>query len=45
VCARTYNLCISSTIDLICVYWFFYRNRCKLPPAYISGLPLEFGYG
>jgi hypothetical protein len=30
--------------DLICVYWFFYRNRCKLYPVYISGLPLEFGY-
>jgi hypothetical protein len=27
---------------LICVYWFFYRNRCKLYPVYISGLPLEF---
>ena len=28
-------------LDLICVYWFSYRNRCKPYPVYISGLPLN----
>ena len=40
-CLGTQNV---ADADLICVYWFFYRNRCKLYPVYISGLPLEFGY-
>jgi hypothetical protein len=35
----------SRCFDLICVYWFSYRNRFKPFPVYISGLHLEFGYG
>jgi hypothetical protein len=36
-CRWSFWICI----DLICVYWFSYRNRCKPYLVYISGLPLE----